>query len=86
MASSSKESEDKRLKESIDRLNNLMERRLSVWRNFLIGIVRGIGSIIGATVIGGIVVGVIASNLDRLPIINRLIDIERLQDYIEQED
>jgi hypothetical protein len=83
------ENEDlfKGLEKKLDRQNELVERRISFWHNFLLGIVRGVGSVIGATLIGGILIGILVANLDKLekvPLLRRIVDVEQIEDYIEE--
>ena len=68
--------------EKIDKLNLLLEKRLSLKRNFLIGIVTGIGSAIGALLIGSILVGLLMSNLDRIPLLRDIFPPETIQEYV----
>jgi hypothetical protein len=76
-----------RLNHNINRLNTLIEKRLSFWRNFFLGVVTGVGSVIGATIIGGILIGFLVANIDKLddiPLIRRVVDSEDLERYIEE--
>jgi hypothetical protein len=76
-----------RLNHNINRLNILIEKRLSFWRNFFLGVVTGVGSVIGATIIGGILIGFLVANIDKLddiPLIRRVVDSEDLERYIEE--
>ncbi len=75
------------MKESdVTRLTELMEKRVSFWHNFLMGIVNGVGSVIGATLIGGVVVGLILSNIDKLeeiPFLDELINPSEVEELLE---
>jgi hypothetical protein len=73
-----------KINENIERLNTLLEARVSFWRNFLLGIITGIGSVIGAALIGSLLVGLFASNLDNIPILRDLVPTETVQEYIEE--
>jgi tetrahydromethanopterin S-methyltransferase subunit G len=77
------------LNKRLDRLNDILEKRGSFWLNFLLGIVKGIGTVIGATLLGGIIIGIIVSNLDkidRIPVVKEFIDSEQLEKYLDTQD
>lgn len=71
------------IRESIEKLNSLLKTRVSFGRNFLLGVVTGIGSVIGAAIIGSILVGIIASNWDQIPILGDLVSTEVVEEVIE---
>jgi hypothetical protein len=76
-----------KLVEEIQELNTLLKRRISIKYVFFLGIVRGVGTVIGATLVGGLILGFIASNIDRLneiPIVENFINAERVQEVIEE--
>lgn len=64
---------EKKISESLNRLSSILERRSKLWNAFLTGIVTGVGTAIGATLIGAIVVGLIASNLNKIPILREIL-------------
>jgi uncharacterized membrane protein len=64
---------EKKISESLNRLSSILERRSKLWNAFLTGIVTGLGTAIGATLIGAIVVGLIASNLNKIPILREIL-------------
>ena len=76
--------EQERTNNNIEKLNTLLEARVSFWRNFLLGIITGIGSVIGAALIGSLLVALATSNLDNIPILRDLISTETVQEYIEK--
>lgn len=76
---------EKRLSENIERLNSILERRAEGWRVFLTGVISGIGTAIGAALIGAILVGLIASSMEKIPILKNLIP-DDVQEYIGNEN
>ena len=73
---------DQDLNTNIEELNKLLKKRLSFKRNFLLSIVSGIGGAIGTVLIGGLLIGLIVSNLDRIPFLEDLLPIEDIEEYI----
>jgi zinc transporter ZupT len=71
------------LNKNIEKLNSLLETRISFKRTFLLGVVTGVGSVIGAALIGSLLVSVINSNLDNIPILRDIISTETVQEYTE---
>jgi hypothetical protein len=74
--------EEEKLAESINRLNDILERKSQAWRVFLSGVITGIGTAIGAALIGAILVGIIASSIQRIPIIRDIIP-DDVQEYLD---
>jgi hypothetical protein len=70
------------LNTNIEELNKLLKKRLSFERNFFLSIVSGIGSTIGAVLIGGLLIGLIVSNLDKIPFINNFLSTDQVKEYI----
>jgi branched-subunit amino acid ABC-type transport system permease component len=70
------------LNRDIEELNKLLKKRVSFGRNFLLSIVSGIGSAIGAVLIGGLLIGLIVSNLDKIPFINDFLSTDQVKEYI----
>lgn len=66
----------------IDRLNKLLEQRISFKRNFFLGIVAGIGSAIGALLIGTLLVSFVISNIERIPLLKDLLPQKTVEEYI----
>ncbi|KUK67444.1 MAG: hypothetical protein XD87_0119 [candidate division WS6 bacterium 36_33] len=73
---------DQDLNTNIEELNKLLKKRLSFKRNFLLSIVSGIGGAIGTVLIGGLLIGLIVSNLDRIPFLEDLLPTEKIEEYI----
>jgi hypothetical protein len=73
--------EEKKLAESIDRMNDILERKSNAWRVFLSGVITGIGTAVGAALIGAIIVGAIASSIENIPILRDVVP-ENVQEYI----
>ncbi len=73
-----------KINENFEQLNSLLKARVSFWRNFLLGIVTGIGSVIGAALIGSLLVALAASNLDSIPFLRDLIPSETVQMDIKE--
>ncbi|KUK67546.1 MAG: hypothetical protein XD87_0068 [candidate division WS6 bacterium 36_33] len=73
---------DSDLDTNIEELNKLLKKRLSFGRNFLLSIVSGVGSAIGAVLIGGLLVGLIVSNLNEIPFIKDLLPTDQIEEYI----
>lgn len=72
------------INESLEKLNSLLKARVSFWRNFLLGVLTGIGSVIGAAIIGSILLGFLASNWDDIPILRNLVPRETVQEFVEE--
>lgn len=66
------------LNESIKILNENIEKRNSFGQVFLRGIVSGVGTAIGATIIAGVLLSILANT------INSVDDVPILKDIIEQ--
>lgn len=73
---------DQDLDTNIEELNKLLKKRLSFGRNFLLSIVSGIGSAIGAVLIGGLLIGLIVSNLNKIPFIKDLLPTDQIEEYV----
>jgi hypothetical protein len=73
--------ENERLLEKLEHLNTLLEKRTNRWNIFFSGVINGIGSAIGAALIGAILVGLLASNLGKIPIIRDILPKE-IEEYI----
>ena len=76
---------DQELIDSINKLNSSLEKRNSFFRNFLLGILTGLGSAIGAILIGGILITLIVSNLDfleQIPVLRNVITVEQVEEVI----
>ena len=73
---------DSDLDTNIVELNKLLKKRLSFGRNFLLSMVSGIGSAIGAVLIGGFLIGLIVSNWDKIPFIQNIFPTDQIEEYI----
>lgn len=73
---------DSDLDTNIVELNKLLKKRLSFGRNFLLSMVSGIGSTIGAVLIGGFLIGLIVSNWDKIPFIQDIFPTDQIEEYI----
>jgi hypothetical protein len=73
--------EDKKLAESINRLSDILDRKSKAWRVFLSGVITGVGTVVGAALIGSLLVGIIASNLGKIPLIRNIIPQESIEQY-----
>lgn len=71
---------NKELRESIGRLADTNERLLSIPYNFFLGVVRGVGIVIGTTIIAGILLTWLSRSIDTLA------DIPIVGPFIEQVD
>lgn len=67
------------LSQRLDKLNTLLANQISLPRVFLRGVIGGLGSILGATIVMGIVVGLIAW------LLVNLVDVPVVGDFIDQE-
>lgn len=74
---------EKELSQSLDRLSTILERRSKAWNVFLTGVLNGIGTAIGAALIGSLIVGLIASNINKIPFIKDIIPQETLGEFVE---
>lgn len=57
-------SEEEKLRRSIDKLNNNLRRQISWRHTFLRAIVTGVGTFLGATIVAGILLGLLSQILD----------------------
>jgi uncharacterized membrane protein len=48
---------------------------------FLSGVITGVGTVVGAALIGSLLVGIIASNLGKIPLIRNIIPQESIEQY-----
>jgi zinc transporter ZupT len=78
--------DNKDISENLERLNDLLERRSRKWNTFLTGVISGIGTAIGAALIGAIIVGLVASNLSKIPIIKDILPDNVLNQYIVEDE
>jgi hypothetical protein len=78
-----KKTDLKEISESIEKLNDTLVSSARPWNKFLTGVITGLGTAIGAALIGTTIIGIIASNLTKIPIIRDIIPTEILGDYIE---
>jgi len=76
--------EDK-LSKNISRLNELLERRSKAWNVFLTGVINGVGTAIGAALIGTVIIGLIASNLRKIPLLKDIIPPNTFDRYVESD-
>lgn len=78
-------STDSDVSEKIDRLNTLLANQISLPRVFLRGVVAGLGSIIGATIVMGFLIGLLAwalVTIVELPVIGGYIDPQFLNEQL----
>ncbi len=75
---------DSDLDTNIEELNKLLKKRLSFGRNFFLSMVSGIGSAIGAVLIGGLLIGLIVSNWDKIPFIQDIFPTEQVEEIIHE--
>ncbi|KUK77610.1 MAG: hypothetical protein XD93_0217 [candidate division WS6 bacterium 34_10] len=78
--------DDKGISENLQRLNDLLEKRSSKWNTFLTGLISGVGTAIGAVLIGTIIVSLIASNLSKIPIIKDLLPDNIVDQYVVEDE
>lgn len=75
------------LKTELRELNKHLARANSAPRLFLLGIIRGAGAAVGATIILGLAITLLATliqSVENIPIINELIESLKISDLIEQ--
>jgi uncharacterized membrane protein YjjP (DUF1212 family) len=73
---------DSDLDTNIVELNKLLKKRLSFGRNFFLSMVSGIGGAIGAVLIGGLLIGLIVSNWDKIPFVQDIFPTDQIEEYI----
>lgn len=75
------------IQKKLDRLNVLLANQISLPRVFLRGVVAGFGSVIGATLVMGLVLGLIAwavVTLVDMPVIGGFIDQEFVTEQLQE--
>ena len=78
---------DKNLEDQIKELSGHIKRQNSIQRNFLIAIVRGLGSAIGATVVFGVGLAIlfqIVRSIDYVPILNNILNSGAIEEVIHK--
>lgn len=71
-----------KLQENIANLNKKYKREHSFKFNFVMSIVRGVGTAIGATIIAGILIAILSKTIDSVndvPILNKLVEQDVIQ-------
>jgi hypothetical protein len=72
----------------LKQIDNRLYRLTSLKWNFLMGLMRGVSTVIGATIIAGIVFGILArmiSSVDSVPFINQLIENSGIEQTVRQQ-
>lgn len=62
--------------DSISLLNKNIEKSISFRRNFFLSIVKGVGSFLGATIVAGILLGILSTvidSVDDVPVLNKIV-------------
>ncbi|MDP3995184.1 MAG: DUF5665 domain-containing protein [Patescibacteria group bacterium] len=83
-----KKSPVKELSTNIKKLKDSFEEGQTFKRSFYLGIARGVGAAIGATVVAGLLVLLaqkLVSSAEDIPILNKFIGVEKVEVIIEKE-
>lgn len=78
---------EKNLEQEIKELSQHMKLQNSLRRNFVISIVRGFGSALGATVVFGLVIAFlfqIVRSIDYVPILNGILNSQAIEEVIKR--
>jgi len=75
------------LVKQLQKMNVLLDREVSLLQVFIRGVIGGVGSVVGATIVAGFVVAVIAwavVRLGALPVVGDLIDDQYVTEQLPQ--
>ena len=75
------------LEKAITRLNKNVQRQTSLTHNFALGLVRGLGTAVGATVVFGLVVAFVMQvikSIDYVPIVNNIVNSQVIEELISK--
>ncbi|MBP7842664.1 hypothetical protein KA017_01535 [Candidatus Woesebacteria bacterium] len=75
------------LEDKIQQLTKQVKLQNSYKRNFSIGIIRGFGSAIGATVVFGLVLAIffqVVRSIDYVPILNTILNSQAIEELIRR--
>lgn len=75
------ENQTKKLIKNLEELNEKLDKRNSVLYNFGLSIVKGVGSLIGATIVATILLGLlsqVASSANDIPILKNIVDVQEV--------
>lgn len=76
------------LHKSVDKLNKSITRHNSLRRTFVIGVVNGVGTVIGATVVAGVVLLILSSfihTIDQIPLLGELIRSSQIEHALDKQ-
>lgn len=74
--------------ETLNEINEKLEKRVSLLENFKVGIVRGLGTAIGATIVAGIALALLSRVIDQVedvPIIDDFVERTNLEESIDSQ-
>ncbi len=80
--------QNRKLSKSIQKLSKSLDRSTSFRYVFLRGIVNGLATAIGATIVAGLVIGVLSRTIDSIddvPILGKFVDATNIKEVIEEE-
>ncbi len=80
--------EIKQINKNLEKLNKKMEKKLSWRRNLLVAIWAGLGTVVGATIVAGILISIFSSMIDSvedIPILNDIVESVDLKEKINGE-
>jgi hypothetical protein len=75
------------LEESVSSLEKKVKKQISFRRNFILAMVRGFGSVVGATVVFGLILAAIIQivrGIDYVPIINNMLNSQAIENVINK--
>ncbi len=89
MADKKSEKQEQELVQLLEKLNSNLQKEVSPVRRFIMAVIQGVGTIIGATIVAGIVLGVLSETVDSvddIPILNKILDSEDLKDIVNKDN
>lgn len=75
-----------KLEKVLKRIDQNLKKEVSFRHNFMLGVIRGVGTVIGATIVAGFVIMILSQlikSVDDIPILNTILSSEELKELIE---
>lgn len=67
----------------IDDLNDSVKKSQRFWSTFGLGIIKGFGAAIGATIVFAIAITIVAAIFGDVPVVQKLLDLSKVDSYID---
>ncbi len=83
------EEQTKQLIKNLESLNEELEKSNSVLHNLGLSIVKGVGTLIGATIVATLLLGILSQiiqSANDIPILNKVIDTEKVNEYFQTDN